>query len=305
MIGAAAVGMTALASATSFADDKLRTGIGPIQSIQDLEDTAKMLFKLVDTNNDGQVSQKEATDAGNLIVGGFFFRADTNGDGTLTPDEARQARETLFAQQPLLKFVLERSKPTNVQQTNQPQAAPATNDPATTAKQLAANPVQTIGNLLDTNHDQKIQATELRQSVQSGVQVLFSVADTNQDGQLNPQELNAAVGEVAKSAVQTVFQAADTDRNGSLTLEEYDKALTEPAHALFRVIDANSDNQITLAELEQAEKILADQIQRLRVREPWNSLSNQLQQGPSAARTPGQSSIGAPRSNVTSAPAPR
>ena len=103
--------------------------------------------------------------------------------------------------------------------------------------------------MLDTNHDQKIQATELRQAVQSGVQALFTVADTNQDGQLSPYELNAAVGEAAKSAVQTVFQAADADRNGSLSMDEYDKALAEPAHALFRVIDANNDNQISLAEL--------------------------------------------------------
>jgi len=305
MISAVAVGMTTFASPTSFADDKPKTGMGPIQSVQDLEDTAKILFKLVDTNNDGQVSQKEVGDAGNLLVGGFFFRADTNGDGVLTPDEAKHARDALFAQQPLLKFVLDKAKPTNVQQSNQPQGAPAGNDPASAAKQLAANPVQTIGNLLDTNHDRKIEATELRQTVQTGVQVLFTVADTNQDGQLSPTELNAAVGEVAKSAVQTVFQAADSDRNGSLSIEEYDKALTEPAHALFRVIDANGDNQISLAELQQAEQILADQIQRLRVREPRNSLSNQLQHGPTAARTPEQSSIGAPSTNVTTAPAPR
>ena len=95
-----------------------------------------------------------------------------------------------------------------------------------------------IGNLLDTNHDQKIEASELRQAVQTGVQTLFTIADTNQDGQLSPYELNAAVGEAAKSAVQTVFQAADTDQNGSLTMEEYDNALKEPAHAVFRVIDA-------------------------------------------------------------------
>ncbi len=303
MISALAVGMTALASTASFADDKPKSGVGPIQSIQDLEDTAKIIFKLVETNNDGQLSQKEVGDAGNLLVGGFFFRADANGDGTLTPEEAKQARDALFAQQPLLKFVLERAKPTNVQQSNQPQAAQPNNDPASTAKQLAANPVRTIGNLLDTNHDQKIEATELRQTVQTGVQVLFTVADTNQDGQLSPTELNAAVGEVAKSAVQTAFQAADADRNGSLSIEEYDKALTEPAHALFRVIDANSDNQISLAELQQAEQILADQIRRLRVREPHNSLSNQLQHGPTAARTPEQSSIGAPSTSVTAAPA--
>lgn len=158
MIGAMAMGMTTLASATSFADDKPNVGIGPIQSVRDLQDTAKMLFKLVDTNNDGQLSQKEVGDAGNLVVGGFFFRADANGDGILTPDEAKQARETLFAQQPLLKFVLERAKPTDAQRANQPQATTATNDPATTVKQLAANPGQTIGNLLDSNHDQKIEA---------------------------------------------------------------------------------------------------------------------------------------------------
>ena len=43
-----------------------------------------MLFKLADTNNDNLISQKEAVDAGNLLAGGFFFRADANGDGTVT-----------------------------------------------------------------------------------------------------------------------------------------------------------------------------------------------------------------------------
>src|SRR4029077_11916067 len=96
-----------------IADDK-RGGIpGPIDSIQDLQDTAKMLFKLADTNNDDQISQKEATDAATLLVGGFFFRADANGDGLLTPEEAQAARDSLFNQQPLLKFIVERAKPTN------------------------------------------------------------------------------------------------------------------------------------------------------------------------------------------------
>src|SRR4051794_40959872 len=66
---------------------------GPIANIRDLQDSAKMLFKMADTNNDGQISQKEATDVGNLLVGGFFFRADQNGDGVLEPQEAQAARE--------------------------------------------------------------------------------------------------------------------------------------------------------------------------------------------------------------------
>ena len=62
---------------------------GPIDSLQDLQDTGRMIFKLVDENNDGQISQKEAVDAGNLAVGGLFFRADANGDGVVTQDEAK------------------------------------------------------------------------------------------------------------------------------------------------------------------------------------------------------------------------
>ena len=153
------------------------------------------------------------------------------------------------------------------------------NDPAHVARSLAVDPMRTVENLLDTNHDQKIEATELRQAVQTGVSTLFLMADTNQDGQLSPYELNDAVGEVAKSAVQSVFQAADTDRNNQLSMDEYDKALAEPAHAVFRVLDANADNQLSLDELQRAEQIIADQIARLRVPEPSNSVSNQMQTG--------------------------
>ena len=66
-------------------------------------------------------------------------------------------------------------------------------------------------------------------------------------------------------------------------VQEFDKALTEPAHALFRVIDADNNNQISLAELERAEQILMDQISRLRVPEPPNSLMNQARKGANTA----------------------
>ncbi len=308
MVGTFAIGLAAFAPASSLADDKAKVGVGPIQNIQDLQDTGKMLFKLADTNNDGQISQKEAIDAGNLLVGGFFFRADANGDGTLSADEARQARENLFAQQPLLRLIVQKAKPTNAEPANQPQGGNPSNNTAQVAKQLAADPTRTIGNLLDTNHDQKLEASELRQAVQTGVQTLFTIADTNQDGQLSPYELNGAVGEAAKSAVQTVFQAADTDQNGSLTLEEYDNALKEPAHSVFRVIDANGDNMLSLAELQRAEQILRDQVLRLRVPEPSNSISNKLQNGTAATRTGDtnvQPATAAATTTTPVAPAPR
>jgi Ca2+-binding EF-hand superfamily protein len=300
MYGTVVVGVATLATAAGFADDKKADVLpGPIDSLTDLQDTAKLVFKIADTNNDNQISQKEAVDAGNLLVGGFFFRADVNGDGVLTAQEAQQARETLYTQQPLLRFIVERAKPTNVAAGNVPQnnqaiVAGTTNDPARVVQSFAADPMGTIGNLLDTNRDQKIEASELRQAVQTGVQSLFIVADTNQDGQLNPYELNAAVTEVAKSAVQTAFQAADGDRNGMLSMDEYDKALAEPAHAVFRVLDANGDNQLTFAELERAQQIIADQIQRLQVPEPSNSAANQIQRGRNRSVDPNVTPSSAP-----------
>ncbi len=262
MCGALALGVAGLLSGRVMAQaHKAGDMPGPIDSLADVQDTAKMLFKLADSNNDGQISQKEAIDVGNLLVGGFFFRADANGDGTLTPEEARAAKESLLSQQPLLRYVLQKIKPTN--------SNGNTEQVGVTSQSSSGNqnPVQVITNLLDTNRDQKIAASELRQAVQTGVQTLFTIADANQDNQLSPAELNRAAGEAARTVVQVAFQNADMDHNGALSLVEFDKALTEPAHAVFRVLDGNSDNQITLEELQKAQQIITDQIQRLRVPE--------------------------------------
>jgi hypothetical protein len=76
------------------------------------------------------------------------------------------------------------------------------------------------------------------------------------------------------------------------------KAFAEPAHSLFRVIDADNNNQISLAELERAERILADQISRLRVPGPPNSLSHPARVGAGAGVVPspaGSSAAATPR----------
>jgi len=263
---------------------------GPIDSLADVQDTAKIIFKMADTNNDGQISQKEAVDVGNLMVGGFFFRADANGDGTLTPEEARSAKESMFNQQPLLRYVLQKSKPTNG---NGSQIGSGTG---------GQNPLQSISNMLDSNKDQKIEASELRQAVQMGVQTLFTIADANQDGQLSPAELNRAANEAAKTAVQAAFQTADTDHNGALSMAEFDKALTEPAHAAFRVLDGNNDNQLSIDELQRAQQIITDQIQRLRMPDASNSPRNRNQSGTSTGIGTG-TGLGQPAPGLTT-PAP-
>jgi len=240
---------------------------GPIDSLSDLQDSARMLFKMADTNNDGQVSQKEAIDAGNLMVGGFFFRADQNGDGTLSQDEARQARESLFAQQPLLRYVVERSKA-------EAKAEKGANDPTT-------EPAKAIGNILDTNNDKQIQASEVRQAVQTGVQAMFATADTNRDNQLSPTEINSAMIGMARTMAQAAFNQADADHNGSLSRAEFDKAIVEPANVIFSLLDMNGDGQITQEEAQRARQVVGNQLRRLTVPEPANSARNLLRTGAS------------------------
>jgi len=260
---------------------------GPIDSVQDLQDTGKMLFKLADANNDGQISQREAVDAGNLLVGGFFFRADANGDGSISADEARQAREAVLQQKPLLRFVLER-----VKNANQGQG------------QGATNPGQALQGLLDTNNDRKLEATEVRQAVQTAVQGFFATADTNRDGQLSPSEVSAAMVATANAAAQAAFQAADTDRDGGISKDEFLKASQAPVNTVFGILDANNDGKITPQEAQNARRIVGSQLRNLQVPEPANSPRRQVESLQPARETSPVPTIPVPRPATAPAPAP-
>jgi len=233
----------------------------PISSLEDLQDVGRMLFASADTNKDGQISQKEAVDAGNLLVGGFFFRADTNGDGTLSREEAQEARDSLLRQQPVLRYLLQQAKQGGDGQGGSDQ-----------------NPFQVVGSLLDSNNDQQLQATEVRQAVQTAVQGLYAAADTNRDGQMSPEEVNAAIIGLGRAAAQAAFRAADTDNNGSLSKEEFQQAIVEPANAVFGVLDIDNNGQISPEELQRARRVMTSQMQ-LFPPEAENSARNLLESG--------------------------
>lgn len=237
----------------------------PLDNLKDLEQAGRMLFKMADTNNDGLISQKEAIDAGNLLVGGFFFRADLNGDGVLSQDEAKQARESLFKQQPLLRYIVERGKAAA-------KAEKGGNDAGT-------DPAKAIGSLLDTNNDKQIQATEVRQAVQTAVQGFYAFADTNRDNQLSPTEVNAAIIGAARTAAQAMFQQADADHDGTLSRAEFDKAIVEPANLAFAILDADNDGKLSPQEAQQARQVVMTQLRMLIVPEPANSARNLLRTG--------------------------
>jgi len=258
--GALVVGLLVISGGVRAADDLP----GPIDSLADLQDTGKMVFKMADINNDGQISQKEAIDAGNLLVGGFFFRADANGDGAVSKEEAQQARESFLQQKPLLRLVLQRAGQRGAAQPGQPAEPGQPAQPGQRGSR-GQNPAQGFMSFADSNNDGQLQAAELRQAVQTGVQSLYAAADTNRDGQMSPEEVNAAVAGMARAAAQASFQAADKDGNGSLSQEEFNQAIVEPANAVFRVVDANGDGQISQQEAQSAQRVVINQIRILNV----------------------------------------
>lgn len=267
---------------TASAQDATVDVPGPIDSLQDLQDSGRMLFKSVDANNDGQISQQEAVDAANVAVGGLFFAADLDGNGTLSKEEAQKARDKVLAAKPLARFLISRVKSTT--------PAPAGGTP---------NPAAAFMSVVDANNDGQLQATEVRQVVQTAIQGLYATADTNRDGQMSPVEVNAAIAGAVKAAGQASFQAADADNNGQLSRAEFDKAIVDPANAVFAVLDANNDGQLSPQELQSAQRIIGQQIQRTILPEAPNSARNLINSGQKPAQV-------APVPNFpTTAPAPR
>ncbi len=221
--------------------------------IEDVQEAGRMMFKLADENNDGQISQKEAVDAGNLLVGGFFFRADKNGDGVLSQDEAREARESFFASKPWLRYVVETAK------TSKP------------ANGKNANLLATLASSFDTNGDKQLQATELRNAVQIAVETAFQQADTNHDGQVSPAELNAAMAATGRQIAQMSFQQADLNHDGQISEAELEKAVIEPTRVAFQILDLNHDGQISQEEARTARNVLLQGLRNLNISEPANS----------------------------------
>jgi len=257
---AVGLGLLTLAGAASAQNKDVP---GPIDSLQDLQDTGRMIFKVVDENNDGQISQKEAVDAGNLAVGGLFFRADADGNGTVTQSEAQQARDAFLAQKPMIRFLLQQAKASNARPNNAG----------------TPNPAAILSGLVDSNNDRQLQATEVRQAVQTAVQGAFAAADTNRDGFMSPVEVNAAIAGAVKAAQQASFQAADADNNGQISKDEFLKSLTDPASAAFQILDANHDGQLSPQELQQAGLIIEGQLKRTMLPEPANSPRNLIENG--------------------------
>jgi len=271
-IGVLALGLTAfpcVGRAQEHRMEDVKNLPSPMEALRDIQNTGRMIFMSADVNHDGQISQKEAVDANNLLVGGFFFAADADGNGTVTQEEAKKVRDTYLNQNPWTRYIVEsvsaqqrnKNKQNNSNQNNQ------------------ANPFQGFASILDSNSDKQIQAQELRQMVQTVTQSFFAAADTNRDGQMSPSEVNAAVAGGVRAIAQASFQQADEDNNNQLSRSEYDKAIVEPANVVFQILDLNKDGQLSQQEVQQLERTAMSQIKMLQLPEPANSPTNLIESG--------------------------
>ncbi len=264
-VGLLALGSLALPSSIRAKDNRvqdLNNLPSPGVAVRDVQNAGRTVFMIVDTNHDGLISQEEAIDANNLLVGGFFFRADADGNGVVTEAEAKAAVDKYLDQNSWMKYVVQ-SIQTQAQSTQGSQPSL----------------FQSFMSLADTNNDKQLQATELRQLVQSLTQSYFAAADTNRDGQISPSEVNAAVAGIAKAVAQQTFQQADTDHNGQLSRAEYDKAIVEPANIFFQIVDLNHDGQLSQQEADQIGRVLVQEIRRMQLPEPPNSPTNLIESG--------------------------
>jgi len=262
-MGLMAMPTLALAQQQEHRELDLQAVPSPLEAIRGIQNAGRMIFMLADTNHDGQISQKEAIDANNLMVGGFFFEADADGNGSVSADEAKTIREEYFHRNPWMRYAVESLQAQRRGQQNNSQP----------------NPLQAAAVLLDSNNDKQIQARELRQIVQTATQTYFAAADTNHDGQLNPSEINAAAAGAVRSVSQLAFQQADSDNNGQLSRDEYDKSIVQPANAVFQIMDLNHDGQLSTEEAQRTAQGLAGQFRVLNMPEPANSPTNLIESG--------------------------
>jgi len=251
--------------------EDLKSLPSPMEALRDIQNTGRMMFMMADVNHDGHISQKEAVDANNLLVGGFFFQADADGNGAVSQEEMKSVRETYLNQNPWVRYLVESME---AQRKNQNQ-----NQNQNQRNSNQTNPFQGATALLDANSDKQIQAQELRQLVQTITQSFFAAADTNRDGQMSPSEINAAVAGGIRAMAQASFQRADTDGNGQLSRAEYDKAIVEPANVAFQILDLNHDGQLSPQETQQIERAVISQVRTMKMPEPANSPTNLIESG--------------------------
>jgi hypothetical protein len=208
----------------------------------EIEATMTRLIALADSNEDRALSKDEALGLTNVVVGGFFFRADENGDGVVTPEEGRKVRAEFMDQNPAAAALFQEAR-----------------------KTTGKSPFATLARLFDVDYGKPLAIAEARDAARGAVEDLYRAADQDRDGILSRAEANGVAWEGARALGRSAFEAADGDRNGRLTSQEFQAALQGPAKVAFTMADTNNDGQLTE---EEAARAMGQLVQRLGVQPP-------------------------------------
>ncbi|WP_438036493.1 hypothetical protein [Sorangium sp. So ce204] len=208
----------------------------------EIEATMTRLIALADSNEDRALSKDEALGLTNVVVGGFFFRADENGDAVVTPEEGRKVRAEFMDQNPAAAALFQEAR-----------------------KTTGKSPFATLARLFDVDYGKPLPIAEARDAARGAVEDLYRAADQDRDGVLSRAEASGVAWEGARALGRSAFEAADGDRNGRLTSQEFQAALQGPAKVAFAMADTNNDGQ--LAE-DEAARAMGQLVQRLGVQPP-------------------------------------
>ncbi|WP_437621783.1 hypothetical protein [Sorangium sp. So ce1151] len=207
-----------------------------------VESTMTRLVALADANEDGALSKEEALGLTNVVVGGFFFRADENGDGVVTLEEGRKVRAELMNQNPAAAALFQEARRTT-----------------------GNSPFATLARLFDVDYGKPLAIAEARDAARGAVEDLYRAADQDRDGILSRAEASAVAWDGARALGRSAFEAADGDRNGRLTLQEFQAALQGPAQVAFAMADTNNDGQLTE---DEGARAMGQLVKRLGVQPP-------------------------------------
>lgn len=111
------------------------------------------------------------------------------------------------------------------------------------------DPVTREIQMMDTNHDGKVSASEHA----SGARQMFLTMDANSDGNVTAAEMDAAQQSITGRSSSSEQMSSihkintiDADKDGQLTAEEHAKG----SQRMFAVMDTNHDEQLTAQELQ-------------------------------------------------------